>query len=141
IIFHVFNLSKFSGKILLNNYMVLAAVIFILFSFYLLILTPANGIDGNGFDRVFFYGGPAFLIFVSFRLIESYLPKSKFLLFLGDASYSIYLTHILVINAVYQLFKFFGFQFDFSILMISLATGFSFIFGCLIHKFIEIPFI
>jgi len=59
-------------------------------------LTP-NGWNGS---RVLYYGAPALLIFIGFLAFAPNMKWPHWIRLIGDASYSIYLVHILVIYRV-----------------------------------------
>ncbi|WP_294912376.1 acyltransferase family protein [Tatumella sp. UBA2305] len=96
-------------------------------------------VGGDGFARVFHYGIPSALIFIGFLSDDLFTKKISFLSSLGDASYSVYLTHILTINAVYLAFKEVGMQNKMYYLMIIVGIILSMAVGFFIHKKIELP--
>jgi len=89
-----------------------------------------------------FYGFSAFLIVIAAgnSKLESYCKKRRIILFLGDASYSIYLIHPMVLSFTAKLIIMLGLykhldnNVIFSILFIS-----ALVIGALLHSFIEKP--
>ncbi|HGY1115450.1 TPA: acyltransferase family protein [Providencia rettgeri] len=107
-----------------------------------LIITPVDGqIIGLGFDRVLHYGIPSVMIFIGFLGLNNIIGDIKSLTFLGNASYSIYLTHIITINAVYFIYKVVSPQREYYLAMIFVASVCSVIVGCFVYRFIETPII
>ncbi len=114
--------------------LILGLLLFILnISFYL----SQNNI--NDYFRIIFFGLPSFLIISSFSLIPLSIQKKipSILLFIGDASYSIYLTHQFFIAAIGRSLLLFHMYFLTSFIVISTATTLSLIFGLLIHIYLE----
>lgn len=69
--------------------------IFILFSFLIIITTAKYAYEAGGFGRLLIWGIPSALLLLGFLNIDNHINWNKypFLIMLGDASYSIYLTH------------------------------------------------
>lgn len=111
-----------------------------LVGFALLLSTHKMSMNGDG-ERLFYYGIPSAIIFLGFLLCANSVKKQTALAFLGDASYSIYLTHILSINAIYFLFKKANGVSEHYWMMITSATLLSMIVGAFTYKFIEKPII
>lgn len=106
----------------------------------ILISTSSNTeVGGTGFDRVVYYGIPSTIIFIGFLLINQTTHEIKSLSLLGAASYSIYLTHIITINAIYFLFKKITNPSDFYWFVVAIATLSSVVVGLLAYKLIEVP--
>lgn len=80
-----------------------------------------------------YYSIPAFLIVLSLLLIEQKygLFKNDFLLLLGNASYSIYLSHYIFIQVIRRYY-----DADFSVYLLFIG---SIIIGVATYKFIEMP--
>lgn len=125
----------FTKRMLLNSYMSLFLIILGFAIFYML---PREEMGVNGFSRLLLWGGPVSLIFIGVLGLEDKIKNNKILLFLGNTSYSTYLSHILVINAVYLGFKKYTFFDVGPLLIIVMATVGSFILGAIIHKYIEL---
>lgn len=79
--------------------------------FLLFAVTEVSGINGNESLRVLYWGVPAWLIVCGAVTIERHgrLPHLPLLEMLGNASYSIYLTHPFAILAVSLMVEKFGF--------------------------------
>ena len=88
----------------------------------------------NNFDRMIFFGIPSTMILFGLIYIKQF--QNKFLIFLGDASYSIYLVHYAILSLVYKLFYYFNFKFNYDLLAI-ICLIVSILSGCIIYLFIE----
>ena len=88
-------------------------------------------------DRFFSLGIPAFLIFISYISICSDAKKG-ILSLVGDASYSIYLTHILAISAIFLIERRFLHVNSNVFLYLSMLFS-ALIFGIVFHLYIEKP--
>ena len=86
------------------------------------------------FDRFFIWGLPSALIV--FGAIYCKQIKNKFLLYLGDASYSIYLVQILAIPGFYKLITYLDVKINYNFLSIICLIS-SVVFGCIFHTYIE----
>lgn len=125
----------FSNRMLFNTYISLCLIILGCAIFYNL---PHEEMGVSGFSRLILWGGAVSLIFIGVLGLEDKIKNNKILLFLGNASYSTYLSHILVINAVYiGSKKYIPFDVSPSLIIVISTIG-SFIIGSLIHKYIEL---
>lgn len=114
----------------------------LIFSYCLMIYFQIEDLTTS---RLLFYGLPSFLIILSFVGLENKILNAKtniisFLVSMGDASYSTYLTHWYVIVACRKVFseklKIYDFYSTFGIL---LTLIFSLIVGQLIYKYADSP--
>ncbi|MFC6376603.1 acyltransferase family protein [Tatumella terrea] len=96
-------------------------------------------VGGDDIIRVLYYGIPSALIFIGFLSTKIFSKKINKLVLLGDASYAIYLTHILTINAVYLVFKRIGMQETLYLPMIIIGVSLSIAIGLVVHLMIEKP--
>lgn len=93
-------------------------------------------------NRVIQFGIPSTLIIMGVvsKEISGTIKKSKVLTYLGDASYSIYLTHYLLLSFLAKIFNslnlFNLLGYGFSIILISIT---SLLLGCIFHMNIEKP--
>jgi len=93
-------------------------------------------------NRVIQFGVPASMIIFGTVSKELYgnFTKNTMLIYLGDASYSIYLTHYLLLSLFSKIFSFLNFfsiiGFPISVTLIIVLT---LLVGCLFHEFIEKP--
>lgn len=126
----------YSKKIIISAWL---SILFIMFGASLIILPMNTPIIGFGFDGFLHYGIPSILIFIGFLALNNVIGDIKLLTFLGNASYSIYLTHILTINAIYFIYKIISPQREYYLAMISIASISSVIVGCFVYRFIEVP--
>jgi len=87
-------------------------------------------------DRLLLFGMPSF--FLIFGLVNIKQSKNRFLNYLGDASYSIYLIQVFAIPLFYKISSQFLSTLDGDLLSIFalIVTGG---FGCLVYRFIEKP--
>ena len=94
-------------------------------------------IDGllgeDEFQRLLVYGIPAAMIVYGTLQIEA---KPSVWTYLGDASYSLYLTHYFVLLALSHLWAIFPMPVDFTLAM---GVAASLLFACLIHERVEKP--
>ncbi len=91
--------------------------------------------------RVITFGLPSLiLVYCALELEKKRVLFNKFLIQIGDASYSIYLSHVLVLNVVGKILVLFNFQgFLFEILMVITMFFLAIVFGLLNYRFIEKP--
>ena len=89
-------------------------------------------------DRVYLLGIPAMMIVASALSAEQHLPKSRFADFLGSASYSIYLFHLLALSAIVDIWPYIGLGKE--IFAVS-ALGFMLLVGCGMYWAVEQPII
>ena len=100
-------------------------------------------LDIEGWPRMLIYGVPAFfLVFFAIEAEKQGYILHRFLIKLGDASYSIYLSHLFIVNAIGMVFMKFWvsghlFEFTMVVAMITLAL----LSGFISYKYIEIPII
>lgn len=130
------NIAYFYNKKNLNSKVGLL-IFFIGLSILVLSLKPISifHID-NDINRVFFWGIPSLLIVLGFIYCKP--VYNKFLLFLGNASYSIYLVHFMVITSFCKIFYPYLIlvETDF-IVIILIFLGVSL--SCLFYIFVEKP--
>jgi exopolysaccharide production protein ExoZ len=88
-------------------------------------------------NRVIFQGLPSMLLVLG----SCYLPqtKSRILLFLGSASYSIYLIHTLTMPVFYKLMRMVGFPVVFSDLLVLMCLLYSVLLGGVMYSYYEKP--
>lgn len=103
----------------------------------------AHIVDG-GLGRIIVLGVPATLIVSGMLMLESFLTRrpSKFLLLLGDASYSLYLIHPIAISAVAVVWEKFGLpsgSHRLAIVLIPVAVAFSLFVAICTYRWIEAP--
>lgn len=105
-------------------------------------LSQENGYTTvSNYDRVLIFGlFSTILLFVFIHLEKNGLILNKSLIKIGDASYSIYLSHILVINVIGKIWSYFSLNtlID-NIIAILVMLIASIIFGLISYKFIEKP--
>ena len=130
LIYYLYQLKIFNR--IKCNYLIFSIFV----GFFLLIYTDIYIYKDNfTYLRFIFWGIPSFLIVLSFLLLEDKIFKSNFFLYLGNASYSIYLTHL---PAIYVLKNIFGFEKQNSSFLTQLLVFFLIVlFACLIHTYIE----
>jgi peptidoglycan/LPS O-acetylase OafA/YrhL len=102
---------------------------------FVLLLSPA---DGWNWPKILISGLPASLIIwaaVSLHRPENFIPR--IILYLGDASYSIYLIHPFVCplppTVMHRL------RIDYPWLSVALSVALGLGMGCILHQFIEVP--
>lgn len=102
----------------------------------ILLLIYSITIDINEVNRLFYFGLPAVLIIYGFLNMKE--MNSFFLLYLGAASYSIYLIHVFTLPLFFKIFssKIFSLDNDF---LVIISVIFTVILGVLFYKFVEIP--
>lgn len=86
------------------------------------------------YDRFIVWGLPSTLIVIG--AIYTKQIKNKFLLYLGDASYSIYLVQILTIPGYYKFITFLNLENNYTLLSI-VCLILSITFGCIFHSYVE----
>ena len=88
----------------------------------------------NSFDRMLLWGIPTTMILFGLIYIKQY--KINFLIFLGNASYSIYLIHLPIITLSYKFLKYSNINFHHnSFALITLILSISA--GCILYLFVE----
>ena len=86
------------------------------------------------YDRVLIWGLPATLIVIGATYSKQ--VKNKFILYLGDASYSIYLLQMLTIPGFYKIITHLNINIDNTFLSIICLLS-SITFGCLFYSYVE----
>jgi len=86
------------------------------------------------YDRFIIWGLPATLIVIG--AVYSKQVKNKFCLYLGDASYSIYLLQILTIPGFYKIITYFNVELNNTFLSI-ICLILSITFGCIFYSYVE----
>lgn len=103
----------------------------------------AEDVIFSGFNRLFFFGVPSFLFVISFTSFEFNAWNKKFkyfIIYIGDSSYSIYLTHLFVVASVSFLYRkqnFLEHQFLTEFAFLFLGIVLSLVVGGLTYYFIE----
>ncbi|MBL0373516.1 acyltransferase [Rhizobium sp. KVB221] len=92
-------------------------------------------------DRLFKMGVPAaIIVYAATAMNFSKLPTLSWLRYLGDASYSIYITHIFVLAGARMLYGLVPFDaLKNEILFVGMSLGLSVLVGILVHAFFESP--
>ena len=104
---------------------------------FLLLLSSINQIFDARLSRVFYWGLPSALIVLGAIYAKSY--KQSLLQYLGDASYSIYLIHVLTISVFYKVSKSLSIAINYDLLaMVCLMC--SILCGSVLYAFVEKPF-
>jgi len=126
VIAYVFNLKKINET---NG--------FLIFGFgFILLLLSINNINTFQIDRLIMWGVPS--TFIVFGLLYARQTNSRVLIYLGDASYSIYIIHSSVLSVFYKLSLIYISSLNYDFLAIICLCG-SVAFGCLTYSFIEKP--
>ena len=86
------------------------------------------------YDRVLIWGLPATLIVIGATYSKQ--VKNKFILYLGDASYSIYLLQMLTIPGFYKIITHLNINIDNTFLSIICLLS-SIAFGCIFYSYVE----
>ena len=121
------------NKIRLNNNL---GLIFLIFGIFLLLISIEPSLRNETSNRLFYWGVPAALIV--FGSVYSKQFNNSILLYLGNASYSIYLIHVISISAFYKFFTIF-FNIQNTDMLALLCFSSSAIAGCVLYYFIESP--
>lgn len=100
-------------------------------------LIYTSAISFPDYPRFFLLGVPSFLFVASIIGLENYFERTKLMFATGNASYSLYLIHPLIIEASYLLFRYFNM--DMIVLFIFIAIILSIYGGLLCHRLIELP--
>ncbi|MDA8949883.1 acyltransferase [Pseudomonadales bacterium] len=103
---------------------------------FVFLLCSINQVDSEHFYRVVYWGLPSFLII--FGLVYANQYKSPFLKYLGDASYSIYLVHIIFISIYYKVVTFITIPLNNDFLALLCLVG-SILCGVVLYRFFEKP--
>ncbi len=107
-----------------------------LIGFALLSLSLIGETEFNQSNRVIIWGIPSF--FIVFGLLYTKQIKNRFLTYLGDASYSVYLVQILTIPAFYKVSSVVLLPINSDILSLMCLVC-SVLAGCLMFSFVEKP--
>lgn len=99
-----------------------------------ILFLPINIFYNLGMDRFYIYGIPAF--FIVFGLINIKQTENRLLVYLGDASYSIYLVQVFTIPVFYKVSSNFLVTLQNDVVAL-LALLFTIIIGCLLYSLIE----
>lgn len=119
-----------------KNFSKKIGVIFFIFGVILLTLSIMPTIHQFNFDRVFIWGISSF--FIVLGVVFSNQIKNSFILYLGDASYSIYLVQMLSIPAFYKFSSKIMSSWNGDILAL-MCLIFSIVIGCSVYTLIENP--
>lgn len=95
-----------------------------------------KGIDDFLYLRFVGFGVPSLLILISFLIIKRDIKFYKFLNYLGDASYSIYITHT---TTLYSLYALTGSNRSDSLLVDITSFFIAILIGCIAHSYLEAP--
>ena len=132
----VFWLYQNHGSLMISKIsFLLGCVLFALAVHYNLDLSAVG--SQFGIERVIVWGIPSFFLILGLTNIKQI--RSKFLIFLGNASYSIYIIHAIVISIFSSVF---GQQFDSNWVAILAQAGCFFscaVIGVLFYFYVEIP--
>jgi exopolysaccharide production protein ExoZ len=115
----------------------------ILIAFLSLFIVPyvfQSSISGE-YSRLILYGIPSFFLTFSLLNAERFGVIFKgFISKIGDASYSIYLAHLLTLNVTAKIFNIFLFEsYIFEVLMVTSMIFLTLVWGLYSYKYIEIP--
>jgi exopolysaccharide production protein ExoZ len=108
----------------------------LLFGCGLLALSLAEFVHDLNLNRVIVWGIPSILIVIG--TVTSKPITNRILLFLGNASYSIYLVQMFCMPVFYKVVRYLGFELNGDLLAI-LCLTFTAITGGFLYKFIETP--
>ena len=137
IFFGIFHIRYSHTKFRLNK-------IFLFIPYFSFFLLPYfSDFINNGLGRYFVFGLLSLTILISsIELEKNKFIFNSFLVKIGDASYSIYLSHVLVINVFYRIYLIIGYDNFFLRFMLISVMSFSSIFwGLVSFKYIEKPMI
>lgn len=129
------------------DYRIPFAKLFLLFSFLILFFIAyyqhGSLLDIEGWPRILIYGIPAFLLVLfAIEVEQQGFILHKFLIKLGDASYSIYLSHLFIVNAIGVIFiKFWVHGHIFELTMVVVMITVALLYGLISYKYIETPII
>lgn len=132
-------------KILRNDFLLLLAVVGFVASIYgqNLYHQYTGVVDVQGWWRTVIFGLPALLIVFSIINAErNGFVLSSLLVSIGDASYSIYLSHILTLSAVGRIWRIFSVDATWdNFIMIPILISAVIIVGMLSYRYVEKPFL
>lgn len=135
----IFYSYKKLGNIFRNNYLIITLLIFPLFA--LLYINANNSFSIYGSAIV--YGIPSAFIILSAVLAETngVFITNKYLVYLGDISYSLYLSHLFVILVFNKIVarSHPNFVTDKSLLSCIALVGTCYLIAVVIHHFIDVP--
>lgn len=83
----------------------------------------------------------AFLIVFSALYLNAYMPKNKGLLFLGDSSYTFYLSHLIVFYVLAYALSKLNIHFDNAYVFVGFMTLVALVANVFLYKLIEVPLI
>jgi len=118
-------------------------LLFISFLSLLFISYLHESIEIQGWNRIIIFGMPSFLIILfSIEVEKQGFIFHKYLILIGDASYSIYLSHLLTLNVVAKVFNIFLYEnYIFELFMIIAMITIALAWGLISYKYIETPII
>ncbi len=118
-------------------------LLFISFLSLLFVSYLHESVEIQGWNRIMIYGIPSFLIVLfSIEVEKQGFIFHKYLINVGDASYSIYLSHLLTLSVVAKIFNIFLFEsYIFELFMVITMLIIALIWGLISYKYIEIPMI
>jgi len=118
-------------------------LLFISFLSLLFISYLHESIEIQGWNRIIIFGMPSFLIILfSIEVEKQGFIFNKYLILIGDASYSIYLSHLLTLNVVAKVFNIFLYEnYIFELFMIIAMITIALAWGLISYKYIETPII
>lgn len=133
--------SKMSTKLSVLTWQIVFMVSFSLLLINYLQFRDYYEVDPFRWWRVLLFGFPSMvLIYASLILEKRGKIFPKWLNGIGDRSYTIYLAHILVLNAVGKVWQLFAFESTgMSVLFIVVLIGATLIYGKYAYEFVEVP--
>lgn len=93
-----FVLGMICYKIFVSNWFRLGYGPSVVLALFIMLALPILELSAIKVDRLFLFGIPAFVLLLSCLQIERYTRAPLFLVLLGDASYSLYLSHPFIVN-------------------------------------------
>jgi len=129
---------KYNHKISFSKTLLFISFLSLLFISYL-----HESVEIQGWSRIMIYGVPSFLIVLfSIEVEKQGFVFHKYLILIGDASYSIYLSHLLTLNVVAKVFNIFLFEnYIFELLMVTTMLTVALAWGLISYRYIETPII
>ena len=118
-------------------------LLFLLFIYLLLIPSIYELEKIHDWSRILIYGVASFfIVFLSIEIERQGTIFNKYLIIIGNASYSIYLSHLLTLNVIAKIFNIFLVEsYFYELLMVFTMISISLIWGLISYKYIEIPII